>query len=165
MTTFNLISPTNKQNYTMKDVVKKMKERSGVFMDRLEFRGFTDKCRYESRDALLVLENLRVTESLWCDSISFSISLKVPVHFTRKGKISFGVGTFDENVDNPYTTQAAEGSISVWLNDTEKETVTIDNSLLAENNNLFIELLNIAITTSIIQSQCLADDTDDVILI
>ena len=162
MTEFNLVSPTNKRKYTMNDVLGKLKDRAGVHMEKLTFSGFTPKCRYGSRDALLKLENLRVTESLWCDSLNFSISLEVPVHFTKNGKISFGAGTFDENVDNPYTKYKTEGSISVWINENEKETIMIDNSLLANNNDIFIEILNIAITTSIFKSECLDEDIEDI---
>lgn len=163
MTTFNLMSPTNEKNYTMYDVVQKMKDRAGVYMDMLTFSGFTPKCRYGSRDALLEIKNLRVTESLWCDSLNFSISLEVPVHFTKRGKMSFGAGTFDENVHNPYTgCGKVKGQISVWINEDEKETVEIDNKLLSDNNEIFIEIIYIAIATSIFKSECLDEDIEDI---
>lgn len=162
MTVFNLISPTNERNYTMEDVLSKMKDRAGVYMDKLTFTGFTPMCRYGSRDALLKLENLRVSESLWSESLNFSISLEVPVHFSKNGKISFGAGTFDENVDNPYTEYKTKGQISVWINEDEKETVSIDNKLLSDNNEIFIEMIYIAIATSIFKSECLDEDIEDI---
>lgn len=162
MTTFNLVSPTNEKNYTMEDVLQKMKDRAGVYMEKLTFSGFTPKCRYGSRDALLKLENLRVSESLWCDSLNFSISLEVPVHFTKNGKLSFGARTFDEDIINPYRGYKTNGEISVWLNDTEKETLSIDSKVLSDNNEIFIEILNIAIATSIFKSECLDEDIEDI---
>lgn len=162
MTEFNLVSPTNERNYTMEDVLKKMKDRAGVYMDKLTFTGFTPMCRYGSRDALLTIENLRVTESLWCDSLNFSISLKVPVHFTRRGKLSFGAGTFDENVHNPYTGCKVEGSISVFVVGGEKETLNIDSKFLSDNNEIIIEMIYIAIATSIFKSECLDEDIEDI---
>ena len=163
MTTFNLVSPTNEKNYSMQDILQKMKDRAGVYMDRLTFSGFTPKCRYGSRDALLTIENLRVTESSWCDSLNFSISLKVPVHFTRRGKLSFGAGTFDEDIINPYCgCNKTKGEISVWVGEDEKETVPIDSKLLSDNNEIFIEIIYIAIATSIFKSECLDEDIEDI---
>lgn len=163
MTTFKLISPTSEKNYTMEDVVQKMKDRAGVNMNKLTFSGFTPKCRYGSRDALLEIENLRVTESLWCDSLNFSISLQVPVHFTKRGRISFGAGTFDEDIINPYIgCNKTKGEISVWVDEDEKETVPIDSKLLSDNNEIFIEILNIAIATSIFKSECLDEDIENI---
>lgn len=162
MTEFNLVSPTNERKYTMNDVLGKLKDRAGVHMEKLTFSGFTPKCRFGSRDALLEIENLRVTESLWCDSLNFSISLEVPVHFTKRGKISFGAGTFDENVHNPYTEYKTKGQISVWINEGEKETVSIDNKLLSDNNEIFIEMIYIAIATSIFKSECLDEDIEEI---
>ena len=163
MTEFNLVSPTNERRYTMNDVLGKLKDRAGVYMDILTFSGFTPKCRYGSRDALLEIKNLRVTESLWCDSLNFSISLQVPVHFTKRGRISFGAGTFDEDIINPYIgCNKIKGEITVWVEEDEKETVPIDSKLLSDNNEIFIEILNIAIATSIFKSECLDEDIEDI---
>ncbi len=163
MTTFNLVSPTNEKNYSMQDILQKMKERAGVYMDRLTFSGFTQKCAYGSRDALLKLENLRVSESVWCDSLNFSMSLDAPVHFTKRGKISFGAGTFDEDIINPYIgCDKTKGEISVWLNECEKETITIDSKLLSDNYEIFVEIIYIAIATSVFKSECLDDKIDEI---
>ena len=162
MTTFNLVSPTNAKKYTMQDILQKMKDRAGVYMDRLTFSGFTQKCAYGSRDALLKLENLRVSESLWCDSLNFTISLEVPVHFTKNGKISFGARTFDDDIINPYRGYKTKGEISVWLNEDEKETVPIDSKLLSDNNEIFIEILYITIATSIFKTECLDAEIDEI---
>lgn len=162
MTTFNLVSPTNEKNYTMEDVLQKMKDRAGVHMEKLTFSCFTPKCRFGSRDALLVIEDLRVTESLWCDSLNFSIWLKVPVHFTKRGKISFGARTFDEDIINPCIGYKTKGQISVWINEDEKETVSIDSKFLSDNNEIFIEILYIAIASSVFKSECLDEDIEDI---
>ena len=163
MTEFNLVSPTHERKYTMNDILVKLKDRAGVYMNRLTFSGFTQKCAYGSRDALLKLENLRVSESVWCDSLNFSISLEVPVHFTKRGKMSFGAGTFDENVHNPYTgCGKVKGEISVWVGGGEKETLNIDSKLLFDNNEIFIEILHIAIATSVFKSECLDESIENI---
>ena len=162
MTEFNLVSPTNAKKYTMEDVLGKLKDRACVSMDKLTISGFTPKCRYGSRDALLTLDNLRVSSSLWCNSLGFAISLEVPVHFTKNGKFSFGAETSDENIDNPYHGMDAKGTIKIWIDNTEVETVEIDYKFIVENYSIFVEIIYIAISTSVFKTECLDESIENI---
>jgi hypothetical protein len=144
MTEFKLTSPESGKNYTMGNVLQKMRDRAFLMADTFKFVDFTDMCRYNSRDALLIIKNLRVSESLWCDSLNFSLNFEVPVHFTHNGKMEFLQGMDDAGVENPYKSVDAKGNITVWVNKEEKEETQIDNEFVVENWSLLLQIVQLA---------------------
>jgi hypothetical protein len=144
MTEFNLKSAESGKNYTMGNVLQKMRDRAFLMADTFKFVDFTDMCRYNSRDALLVIENLRVSKSRWCDSLNFSLDLEIPVHFTHNGKMEFFAGMDDADIENPYKKVDAKGSVKVWIFENEVEEISIDNKFITTNSNFLLEIIQLA---------------------
>jgi hypothetical protein len=83
----NIISPTKWENYTLKHVLSKWFERSKLSCDNIEYKNL-HRCFYWSVDGIIEVKNLRCSSSIWTDSVDFSITWKIPVHFTENGRMS-----------------------------------------------------------------------------
>lgn len=94
----NITSPLRSEKYTLVEVFHKGIERSGLRLDSWEFKKLHE-CFYHSIDGVVVVENFRVSDSIWNSSVGFQIDGDIPIHFTEGGKMSIGFGC---GVDSRY---------------------------------------------------------------
>lgn len=83
----NIKSPTRWENYKLSQVLSKWFERSKLSCDSLEYKNL-HRCFYWSIDWIVDVKNLKCSSSIWTDSVKFSITWKIPVHFTENGRMS-----------------------------------------------------------------------------
>jgi hypothetical protein len=123
-----LVSPTTSKNYTLEEILRKAFVRSAIKADSLKIVA-VHKCFYGSKDFYIDVENLHVSGSLWCDSVSFRIDGIIPMHTTKDGKLQYGFrcgcwgeygGQFPDNSEfSPEYKKHEIGKIICYMDNTD----------------------------------------------
>ena len=147
----SLVSPTREVRYTVRDALRKGKERAGLWADALKLVRY-ERTSYGDFDFTVEITNMRTSSSCWCASINFKVpSLVVKGHVTGNGNIHLGYfGSWEDDIsasnlsaemgmefDTPYL--ANEG-ILFAVDGEEGQVVTADD-LTKDDNELLLELV------------------------
>lgn len=131
---FNIKSTCHGDYYDLKCCLDKMHDRASIYYDHFEFSDWSDECEYGSKDCLLTIKGLRVSEPLWSDSLNFTLDLSIPVHFTRGNKFKLFSETTSSktNFNNPVNQMEVEGTLTVF-NEDVTEKINIDRTFVLAN--------------------------------
>lgn len=150
---FSLKSTCHGDYYDLKCCLEKMHERASIHYDHFEFSDWSDECEYGSRDCLLTIKGLRVSEPLWSDSLNFRLDLSIPVHFTRTNKFKLFSETTSckTNFNNPVEKMEVEGTLTVF-NEDVKEKINIDRTFVLANYTTLTRMIEKLMSTIFIDN-------------
>ena len=156
MIKLRLVSPERNENYTLEDALRKSFIRSSIEADKFEIQ-LKHTCFYGSKDFYVSVENLHVSRSEYCESISFRIDGIIPIHSTKDGRLVYGFGCGcwgdygghfpDRSKFSPEYLECQLGDITCSLN-TEEEVINLSEigKYNNEHKNVIRMLLDIVQT-------------------